>query len=175
LTLRVLIFLDIFLSFSSVYKQKHIYLKELSVGIQDNWVYSTTFIQSKQMIQIKEDHDFIRLTKLIPLSEQISIAMMIRASKVNDLVGSEPHRRELLGAVALMSIRQITYQQAEDLIPYPHEVGFLKRFKDLVSNGLQKVGGKLSKIKTQVKENAQKAKYLVRNSHLFAKTKEEKC
>ncbi len=197
----------------------------------------------KAEIQIKESHDFIRFTKLIPWSEQISIAMMIRASKVKALVGSEPHYRELLGAVALMSIRQITYRQAEDLIahyaparylcglmdsswnpdhitifeftqmlgkegmeainktflkhaeeigildaktlmsdttaqeamiPYPNEVGLMKRFTDLVSKGLKKVGGRFSKIKTKVKEIALKAKHLVRNSHLFAKTKEEK-
>ena len=72
----------------------------------------------KAEIQIKEDHDFIRFAKLIPWHEQISIAMMMRASKVKALVGPEPHYRELLGAVALMSIRQITYRQAEDLIAH---------------------------------------------------------
>jgi hypothetical protein len=50
----------------------------------------------------------------------------------------------------------------------------MKRFTDLVSKGLKKVGGKFSKVKTKVKEIAEKAKHLVRNSHLFAKTKEEK-
>jgi IS5 family transposase len=197
----------------------------------------------KADIQIREDHELLRLTKLIPWPEQIEIAMNIRASKVKALVGPEPHYRELLGAVALMSVRQVTYRQAEDLIahyaparylcnlmdstwspdhitifeftqmlgseglaklnktfllhaeeigiltastlmsdttaqeamiPYPNEVGLMKRFSDLVVGNLKKVGGKFSKIKAKVKEVATRVKSLVRNSHLFAKTKEQK-
>lgn len=168
---------------------------------------------------------------------------MIRASKVKALVGPEPHYRELLGAIALMSVRQITYRQAEDLIahyaparylcnlmdsswspdhitifeftqmmgpegmdifnktflskaeelglldptklmsdttaqeamiPYPNEVGLMKRFTDLTVGALKKVGGKFVKIKAKAKEIASKVKGLVRRSHLFAKTKEQK-
>ena len=46
--------------------------------------------------------------------KQIEIAMNCRASKVKALVGPEPHYRELLGAVVLMSVRSITYRQAEN-------------------------------------------------------------
>jgi len=194
-------------------------------------------------IRIKENHELLQLTKLIPWPEQIEIAMNIRASKVKALVGPEPHYRELLGAVALMSVRQITYRQAEDLIahyaparylcnlmdstwspdhitifdftqmlgpegveilnktflihakdlgildssalmadttaqeamiPYPNEVGLMKRFTDLAVGALKKVGGKFSNIKAKAKEISKKVKSLVRSSHLFAKTKEQK-
>ena len=195
-------------------------------------------------IRIKENHELLRLTKLINWPEMIEVAMNIRASKVKALVGPEPHYRELLGAVALMSVRQITYRQAEDLIahyaparylcnlmdsswnpdhitifdftqmlgregmetfnrqflsqaqdagildstklmsdttaqeamiPYPTEAGLMKRFSDLVSSGLKKVGGKFLKIKGKTKEITGKIKALVRCSHLFAKGKESKA
>lgn len=194
-------------------------------------------------IQIKENHELLQLEKVIPWPDQIEIAMNCRASKVKALVGPEPHYRELLGAVALMSVRQITYRQAEDLIahyaparylcnlmdstwspdhitifdftqmlgsegmnqlnttfllhakqigilnseklmsdttaqeamiPYPNEVGLMKRFTDIVVKNLVKVSGKFSKIKSKVKDIASRVKFLVRSSHLFAKTKEEK-
>ena len=194
-------------------------------------------------ISIKEKHELVQLTDLTPWPELIEGAQGIRASKVKALVGPEPHYRELLGAVALMSVRQITYRQAEDLIahyaparylcnlmdskwnpdhitifeftqmmgpegmeifnktflskaqdlgildptrlmsdttaqeamiPYPNEVGLMKRFTDLTVGALKKVGGKFSNIKTKAKEIADKVKGLVRRSHLFAKTKEQK-
>ena len=195
------------------------------------------------MIEIKQNHELLRLTEVIPWPEQIEIAMNIRASKVKALVGPEPHYRELLGAVALMSVRSITYRQAEDqikhyaparflcnlmdsswspdhitifdfvqmlgpegmerlnktflieaqnlgildstsmmsdttaqeaMIPYPNEVGLMKRFTELVSKAIAKAGSKCSKIKSKVKEISKKVKSLVRASHLFAKTKEQK-
>lgn len=195
-------------------------------------------------IRIKENHELLRLTKMIQWPEMIEMAMNIRASKVKALVGPQPHYRELLGAVALMSVRQITYRQAEDLIahyaparylchlmdsswnpdhitifeftqmlgaegldtlnrqflvfaekagildssklmsdttaqeamiPYPNEVGLMKRFSELVVGGLKKVGGKFAKIKGKTKELASKVKALVRCSHLFAKGKDAKA
>lgn len=62
----------------------------------------------------------------------------------------------------------------EAMIPYPNEVGLMKRFSDLAVKSLKKVGGKFSGIKGKAKEIAGKVKGLVRRSHLFAKTKEEK-
>jgi IS5 family transposase len=194
-------------------------------------------------IHIKENHELLRLAEVIPWPEQIEIAMNCRAAKVKALVGPEPHYRELLGAVALMSVRSITYRQAEDLIkhygparylcnlmdsswspdhitifefvqmlgpegmeqlnktflkeaqnlgildatalmsdttaqeamiPYPNEVGLMKRFTDLVSKSISKVRGAAGTVKTKVKEISKKVKSLVRASHLFAKTKEQK-
>lgn len=195
-------------------------------------------------ISIREDHELLRLTKVIPWPEAVELAMEIRASKVKALSGPEPHYRELLGAVALMSVRNITYRQAEDLIahyaparylcglmdsswqpdhitifdftqmlgpegmdllnrkflthaqdvglldpsrlmsdttaqeamiPYPNEVGLMKRFTDLVSKNLKRVGGKFSSVKEKIKDVVSKVKGLARRSHLFAKTKEEKA
>ena len=194
-------------------------------------------------IHIKENHELLRLAEVIPWPEQIEIAINCRAAKVKALVGPEPHYRELLGAVALMSVRSITYRQAEDLIkhygparylcnlmdsswspdhitifefvqmlgpegmeqlnktflkeaqnlgildatalmsdttaqeamiPYPNEVGLMKRFTDLVSKSISKVRGAAGTVKTKVKEISKKVKSLVRASHLFAKTKEQK-
>jgi hypothetical protein len=194
-------------------------------------------------ISIKDKHELVQLADIAPWPDIIESAMSIRASKVKALVGPEPHYRELLGAIALMSVRQITYRQAEDLIahyaparylcnlmdsnwspdhitifeftqmmgpegmetfnhqflshaenlgildpkklmadttaqeamiPYPNEVGLMKRFTDLVVGGIKKVGGKFSNIKGKAKKIAAKVKGLVRRSHLFAKTKEQK-
>lgn len=194
-------------------------------------------------ISIKDKHELVQLTDLTPWPDLIEAAQGIRALKVKALVGPEPHYRELLGAIALMSVRQITYRQAEDLIahyaparylcnlmdsswnpdhitifeftqmmgpegmdifnktflskaeslgildptrlmsdttaqeamiPYPNEVGLMKRFTDLTVGALGKVGGKFSNLKGKVKEIANKVKGLVRRSHLFAKTKEQK-
>jgi IS5 family transposase len=195
------------------------------------------------LIHIKENHELLRLAAVIPWPDQIEIAMNCRASKVKALVGPEPHYRELLGAVALMSVRSITYRQTEDqikhyaparylcnlmdsswspdhitifdfvqmlgpegmeklnttflkeaqglglldatsmmsdttaqeaMIPYPNEVGLMKRFTDLVSKTIAKAGNKVSQIKSKVKEISKTVKSLARASHLFAKTKEEK-
>lgn len=81
-------------------------------------------------IQIRENHELLRLAKVIPWPEQIELAMNIRASKVKALVGPEPHYRELLGAVALMSVRQITYRQAEDLIAHYAPARYLCNLMD---------------------------------------------
>ena len=197
----------------------------------------------KALITIKEKHELIQMADFTPWPELIDAAMNIRASKVKALVGPEPHYRELLGAIALMSVRQITYRQAEDLIahyaparylcnlmdstwspdhitifeftqmmgaegmdifnrtflamaqdlgildptrlmsdttaqeamiPYPNEVGLMKRFSDLTVGALKRVGGKFSDIKSKARGIADKIKGLVRRSHLFAKTKEQK-
>ncbi len=76
----------------------------------------------------------------------------------------------LLNPTTLMS--DTTAQEAR--IPYPNEVGLMKRFTDLALGGISKLGRKFSKVKTQAKEIASKVKGLVRRAHLFAKTQEEK-
>jgi hypothetical protein len=194
-------------------------------------------------ISIKDRHELVLLADLLPWQELIETAINIRMSRVKVASGPEPHYRELLGAVALMSVRSITYRQAEDLIahyaparylcglmdstwqpdhitifeftqmmgpegmdllnktflfhakeigildsgtlmsdttaqeamiPYPNEVGLMKRFTELVAKNLEKVGGKFGSIKRKVKEISSKVRGLVRRSHLFAKTKEQK-
>lgn len=200
--------------------------------------------QPKQAnIKIKSSHELVQLSDMAPWPEMIEIAMNMRVLKVKALVGPEPHYRELLGAVGMMAVRQITYRQAEDLIahyaparylcnlmdsswcpdhitifdftqmlgpdgmdqinrkflnfankigildsstlmsdttaqeamiPHPTEVGLMKRFSDLAMKNIKKIAGKFSKIKSKVKAIVSKVKGLARNSHLFAKTKEQK-
>lgn len=85
--------------------------------------------KSAQII-IKEKHELLRLSDLISWPDLIEVAMSIRASKVKALVGPEPHYRELLGAIALMSVRQITYRQAEDLIAHYAPARYLCNLMD---------------------------------------------
>src|SRR5579863_6747716 len=162
-------------------------------------------------IAIKKSHELVVLSDSMDWQEAILTAHHIRASKLNVLCGPEPKYRELLGAITLMAVRNITFRQAEDLIahyaparylcglmdstwtpdhvtifeftqmmgpegmdtlnrnsltraealglldpsklmsdttaqeamiPYPNEVGLMKRFTDLISRNLKQVGGK---------------------------------
>ena len=65
-----------------------------------------------------------------------------------------------------------TAQEAK--IPYPTETGLMMRFGQLVQKAVSGLGGKFRDIKDNVKEKVQEIKELVRNSHLFAKGKEQK-
>jgi hypothetical protein len=194
-------------------------------------------------IIIKDKHELLQLADLIAWPDLIETAIAVRASRVKTVSGPQPHYRELLGAVALMSVRNITYRQAEDLIahyaparylcglmdstwqpdhitifeftqmlgpegmdminrqillqakelsfldatsmmsdttaqeamiPYPNEVGLMKRFTDLVSKNLKTAGGKFSNLKSKTKKIVSKVKGLARSSHLFAKSREQK-
>ena len=62
----------------------------------------------------------------------------------------------------------------EAMIPYPNEVGLMNRYMDLVKKGIGKLGGKFQSFKKTIKVTWKEVKGLVRNSHLFAKTVEEK-
>ena len=65
-----------------------------------------------------------------------------------------------------------TAQEAK--IPYPTEVGLMSRFMELAGKAVRSLGGKFNGIKSKVKDALKKTKAFARNSHLFAKTKEEK-
>jgi transposase, IS5 family len=65
-----------------------------------------------------------------------------------------------------------TAQEAH--ITYPNEVGLMARFMDLLGKNVKKLGGKFQSIKSTIKEQSKTVKNLLRNSHLFAKTKEQK-
>jgi len=203
------------------------------------------FEQSTQVkITLREDHELVTLSKLVNWTALIALAATIRDAKVKKASGREPQYRALLGALALMAIRKMTYREAEDLIthyaparylcdlmdsdktldhvtifefavmlgadgvekanqvilgiakqhglvdptelmsdttaqeamiPYPNEVGLMARFMHLVQKTVGRLGGKFSGIKGTVKEAVAKVKGLVRNSHLFAKGKEQKA
>jgi len=74
---------------------------------------------TKVRVSLKEDHELVRLEKLIDWDELTLLAMTIRESKRKANTGPDTHFRELLGAVVvLMAIKKITYRDAEDLITH---------------------------------------------------------
>ena len=76
------------------------------------------FEQSTRVkIVLKEDHELVTLTKLFNWNELTTIAMTIRDSK-KALSGTQPRDRALLGAMALMATKKMTYREAEDLIEH---------------------------------------------------------
>jgi hypothetical protein len=90
--------------------------------------------------------------------------------KVNVKILGIAKEHNLIDTKELMS--DTTAQEA--MIPYPNEVGLMNRYMDLVKKNIAKLGGKFQSIKKKVKTTWKEVKGLVRNSHLFAKTKEEK-
>ena len=76
----------------------------------------------------------------------------------------------LADPMCLMS--DTTAQEAK--ISHPNEVGLMSRYASLVGKHLKKAGQKYSIAKKKLKRAKEKIKGLVRNSHLFAKTKEAK-
>lgn len=205
---------------------------------------SELFAQTiKARIVVNESHELVRLERAIDWDELIEIAMKIRSKKIKAATGPEPHYRELLGAVTLMAVKNITYRDAEDLIahyaparylcklmdsdwrpdhitifeftqmlgangmnevnsnvlksaknagildpshlmsdttaqeakiPYPNEVGLMSKYVGIVKKAAGKAGKFFSKVREKIKKVEKKVKGLVRNSHLFAKTKEQK-
>jgi transposase, IS5 family len=194
-------------------------------------------------IVVSEDHELVRLERALDWDELIESAMDIRSKKIKAATGPEPHYRELLGAVTLMAVKNITYRDAEDLIahyaparylcnlmesdwrpdhitifeftqmlgeagmskvngnvlgtakdagildpthlmsdttaqeakiPYPNEVGLMSRYAGIVKKSVRWAGKAFSKVRAKAKEVEKKIKGLVRASHLFAKTKEQK-
>lgn len=81
-------------------------------------------------IAIRSDHELVILANATDWQEQILIAHHIHASKVKVLCGPEPRYRELLGAIALMAVRNITYRQVEDLIAHYAPERYLCGFMD---------------------------------------------
>lgn len=197
----------------------------------------------KVKVTLKESHELVQLTKLVPWDTLILKAMEIRSGKVKKESGPQPHYRQLLGAVALMAVKDIHYREAEDqiahyaparylcdlmdsdwaidhvtifeftkmlgsvgiesinsvilkaaesagvldpskvmgdttaqeaMIPYPNEVGLMSRFMELAGKNIKKLGGKFLAIKSTMKTATKKIKHLLRNSHLYAKSKEQK-
>jgi hypothetical protein len=85
-------------------------------------------------IQVRRGHPLVELTKIIDWDRMMELAINIRMSKVKSLSGPEPHYRELLGAVVLMAIKNVTYRDAEDLIAHYAPARYLC---DLMDSGWQ--------------------------------------
>lgn len=76
------------------------------------------FEQSTRVkIVLKDDHELVTLAGLVNWTELTNIAMTIRDSK-KAVSGPQPRYRALLGAVALMATKKMTYREAEDLIAH---------------------------------------------------------
>jgi IS5 family transposase len=211
------------------------------------YLRQTSFFQGQHpksaTINIREKHELLELSDIVDWDELTEIAIDVRASRGRGFHGPTPHYRELLGAVALMAVRNVTFREAEDLIahyaparylcglmdstwqpdhitifeftqmlgpdgvamvnqsillkaeklgildpsrlmsdttaqeaqiPYPNEMGLMKRFSELVRENLKRLGGKFSTLKSKAKALNLNAKKLLRSSHLFAKTPEAK-
>ena len=207
-------------------------------------VFQPSLFQPSTEVSIKlnEDHELVRLSNLIDWFELTRLTMNIRDAKRLS-TGPQPKYRQLLGALALMSTKKMTYREAEDLIehyaparylcdlmdsdmkldhvtihdftkmlggdgvskinakillkakecglldssvlmsdttaqeamiPFPTEVGLMSRFSQLVQKAVSKLGGKFKGMKSGLKTTVKKVKELVRNTHLFAKGKEQK-
>ena len=59
-------------------------------------------------ITVNEEHELVRLAKEVDWDELIDQAINIREKKIKLATGPQPHYRELLGAVALMALKNIT-------------------------------------------------------------------
>lgn len=81
-------------------------------------------------IALEPNHELVRLTKAIDWDEMIEKAMDIREAKIKGPSGPAPHYRELLGAVALMAVKQVTYRDAEDLIAHYAPARYLCKLMD---------------------------------------------
>jgi hypothetical protein len=90
--------------------------------------------------------------------------------EINKKILGIAENHKLIDPMEVMS--DTTAQEA--MIPYPNEVGLMNRYMDLVKKGIGKLGGKFQSFKKTIKVTWKEVKGLVRNSHLFAKTVEEK-
>ena len=93
---------------------------------QDSLFEATKQVQ----IVVKEQHYLVRLASIIDWRALILIAMTIRSTKIKKESGPSPHYRQLLGAVALMAVKNITYREAEDQIAHYAPAKFLCELMD---------------------------------------------
>ena len=89
------------------------------------------FAQSIQAkIEVSTEHELVRLEQALDWDEMIEKTMTIRSKKIKAPTGPEPHYRELLGAVTLMAVKNITYRDAEDLIAHYAPARYLCKLMD---------------------------------------------
>lgn len=69
-------------------------------------------------ISVNQTHELVRLTHLIPWGSLINLAKEIRSKQVKRESGPQPHYRQLLGALALIAVRNLNYREAEDQIAH---------------------------------------------------------
>jgi IS5 family transposase len=84
----------------------------------------------KAEIIVNERHELVRLERALDWDELMETTMSIRLKKIKAASGPEPHYRELLGVVALMAVKNITYRDAEDLIAHYAPARYLCKLMD---------------------------------------------
>src|ERR1700677_298985 len=72
----------------------------------------------KAMVEVAEDHELVRLARLLDYTTLFRAAAAIREQKVKGPGGRIPHLRVMLGAMALMALRKKTYRETEDQLRY---------------------------------------------------------
>lgn len=81
----------------------------------------------------------------------------------------------MLGEVGMSKINNSILGTAREAkIPYPNEVGLMAKYAGIVKNIIGKARKTFTKVRIKIKTVEKKIKGLVRGSHLFAKTKEQK-
>lgn len=90
-------------------------MAEVSMSVYQRPLFKPS---TKVKIVLNENHDLVQLTKITPWDSLVLLAMNIRSDKVKKESGPQPHYRQLLGAVALMAVKGLTYRETEDLIAH---------------------------------------------------------
>ena len=89
------------------------------------------FEQSTRVkIVLSESHELVKLTHIVNWTTLITLAATIRDSKVKKPVGPQPSYRALVGAMALMATRKMTYREAEDMIAHYAPARYLCELMD---------------------------------------------
>jgi hypothetical protein len=77
------------------------------------------FEQSTRVaIALDEQHELVKLSQLVNWTMLIALATDIREQRVKRTSGPAPKYRQLLGAMTLMAVKNVTYRDAEDLIAH---------------------------------------------------------
>lgn len=218
--------------------------KLLETARMTTWQAESLFSKPNAVsISVDQNHELVKLSGLIDWRKLIIVAMARRSAVRKSTTGPEPEYRALLGALTLMSVKNLQYRDVEDLIrnyvparylcdllesdwspdyatifqfqkmmgpvglqslndeilkfardkgladptelmsdttaqeariPYPNEAGLMNRFMHLVEKKVSRLRGSFDKVKAKVKKAVEKTKGLLRNSHLFAKGREQK-
>ncbi|MDH3728963.1 MAG: transposase [Myxococcales bacterium] len=68
------------------------------------------------LVTLDANHRLVRLTELLDWARLEEVAQSVRHHKLKSRAGRRPNLRVMLGAVALMGTRRMTYREAEDQI-----------------------------------------------------------
>ena len=81
-------------------------------------------------ISVQQDHPLVKLCDILDWTALIVIAVDIRSSKIKKEAGKPPNFRKLIGALALMATRNLTYRDVEDQIAHYAPARYLCHLMD---------------------------------------------